>query len=163
MFRSSRARHSAPPVDIRDPLAYSMKMEGEKFEKKNIGGNPAEELSLIKQALPELVEELAEKGAGVELDTEGPVAVARKGASRYDPHMPKRKKKPQRSRVTPLLMVAVVVVGMIWATEQIASRGVGPNWLQFLFAGRDTGGMPGKMTMSARPCAARSLSPRPAG
>ncbi len=55
--------------------------------------------------------------------------------------MPKRKKKPQRSRVTPLLMVAVVLVGVIWATEQVASRGVGPNWLQFLFAGTDTGGL----------------------
>lgn len=55
--------------------------------------------------------------------------------------MPKRKKKPQRSRMAPLLMVAVVVVGVIWATEQIASRGVGPNWLQFLFAGSDTGGL----------------------
>ena len=55
--------------------------------------------------------------------------------------MPKRKKKPQHSRVTPLLVIAVAIVAVIWATEQLAARGVGPNWLQFLFAGGDTGGL----------------------
>lgn len=55
--------------------------------------------------------------------------------------MPKRKKKPQRSRLKPLLIVAVVVIGVIWATERIASLGVGPDWLQFLFASRGAGGL----------------------
>lgn len=55
--------------------------------------------------------------------------------------MPKRKKKPQRSSAAPLLVLAVAIVAVIWATEQIAARGVGPNWLQFLFAGANTGGL----------------------
>ena len=55
--------------------------------------------------------------------------------------MPKRKKKPQHSSVTPLLVIAVAIVAVIWATEQLTARGVGPNWLQFLFAGGDTGGL----------------------
>jgi N-acetylmuramoyl-L-alanine amidase len=55
--------------------------------------------------------------------------------------MPKRKKKAQRSRITPLLAVAVTIVAVIWATEQLTARGVGPNWLQFLFAGAATGGL----------------------
>jgi N-acetylmuramoyl-L-alanine amidase len=55
--------------------------------------------------------------------------------------MPKRKKKPQRSSAAPLLVLAVAVVAVIWATEQIAARGMGPNWLQFLFAGGTTGGL----------------------
>jgi len=55
--------------------------------------------------------------------------------------MPKRKKKPQGSRATPLLVVAVALVAIIWATEQLTARGVGPSWLQFLFAGGDTGGL----------------------
>jgi N-acetylmuramoyl-L-alanine amidase len=55
--------------------------------------------------------------------------------------MPKLKKKPQPSRATPLLVVAVALVAVIWATEQITARGVGPSWLQFLFAGAETGGL----------------------
>jgi N-acetylmuramoyl-L-alanine amidase len=55
--------------------------------------------------------------------------------------MPKRKKKPQRSSAAALLVLAVAIVGVIWATEQIAARGVGPSWLQFLFAGQPTGGL----------------------
>ncbi len=55
--------------------------------------------------------------------------------------MPKRKKKPQRSGAGPLLLLAVAFVAVIWATEQIAARGVGPAWLQFLFAGQSTGGL----------------------
>ncbi len=60
---------------------------------------------------------------------------------RVDRAVPKRKKKPQRSSAAPLLLLAVAIVGVIWATERIAARGVGPNWLQFLFAGQPTGGM----------------------
>lgn len=55
--------------------------------------------------------------------------------------MAKRKKKPQRSGVVPLLLLAIAIIGVIWTTEQIAARGVGPNWLQFLFAGQPTGGV----------------------
>lgn len=55
--------------------------------------------------------------------------------------MPKRKKKPQHSSAKPLVVLAVIVVAAIWATQQIAARGIGPNWLQFLFAGQATGGL----------------------
>ncbi len=55
--------------------------------------------------------------------------------------MPKRKKKPQRSSAKPLLLLAVAFVAVIWAGERIATRGVGPNWLQFLLAGQPTGGL----------------------
>lgn len=55
--------------------------------------------------------------------------------------MPKRKKKPQRSSAAPLLLLAVAVIAIIWATEQLTARGVGPTWLQFLFAGGSTGGL----------------------
>lgn len=55
--------------------------------------------------------------------------------------MPKRKKKPQRSSAAPLLVLAITIVAVIWATEQITARGIGPNWLQFLFAGGTTGGL----------------------
>jgi N-acetylmuramoyl-L-alanine amidase len=57
-------------------------------------------------------------------------------ACRYHPFMPTRKKKPQRSGsgTRAILALAVVLFAGIWLTEQVASRGVGPNWLQFLFA-----------------------------
>lgn len=55
--------------------------------------------------------------------------------------MPKRKKKQQRSSAAPLLLLAVAIIAVIWATEQLTARGVGPNWLQFLFAGGSTGGL----------------------
>ncbi|MGE5603967.1 MAG: N-acetylmuramoyl-L-alanine amidase family protein [Nitrososphaerales archaeon] len=55
--------------------------------------------------------------------------------------MPKRKKNAQRSSAAPLLVLAVALIGVIWATEQITARGVGPSWLQFLFAGKPTGGL----------------------
>jgi N-acetylmuramoyl-L-alanine amidase len=58
--------------------------------------------------------------------------------------MPTRKKKPQRSgsgtRV--LLVLAVVLFAGIWLIEQAASRGIGPSWVQFLFAAEEaTGGL----------------------
>ncbi len=48
--------------------------------------------------------------------------------------MPNRNKKPQRSRTASLLVLAVVILAGIWVAEQISARGVGPAWLQFLFA-----------------------------
>lgn len=56
--------------------------------------------------------------------------------------MPSRKKKPQSSRTLPLIVLAIVILAGIWLTEQVASRGIGPDWLQFLFAaGKPTGGL----------------------
>ena len=48
--------------------------------------------------------------------------------------MPDRKKKPQRSNTASLLVLAVVILAGIWVAEQIAARGLGPDWLQSLFA-----------------------------
>jgi N-acetylmuramoyl-L-alanine amidase len=64
-------------------------------------------------------------------------------ACRYDPFaMPSRKKKPRSSRTAPLIVFAVVILAGIWLTEQVATRGLGPNWLQFLFAAEQpTGGL----------------------
>jgi N-acetylmuramoyl-L-alanine amidase len=58
--------------------------------------------------------------------------------------MPTRKKKPQRSGSSTrvLLVFAVVLLVGIWVTEQAASRGIGPAWMQFLFAAKEpTGGL----------------------
>jgi N-acetylmuramoyl-L-alanine amidase len=55
--------------------------------------------------------------------------------------MPKRKKKPQRSSAKPLLLLAVALVAVIWTVQQLSARGVGPDWFQFLFAGKSTGGL----------------------
>jgi len=58
--------------------------------------------------------------------------------------MPTRKKKPQRSGsgTRALLVLAIVLFAGIWLTEQVASRGIGPGWLQFLFAASEpTGGL----------------------
>lgn len=58
--------------------------------------------------------------------------------------MPTRKKRPQRSGsgAKALLVLAVVLFAGIWLTEQVASRGIGPSWLQFLFAASEsTGGL----------------------
>lgn len=58
--------------------------------------------------------------------------------------MPTRKKKPQRSgsATRVLLVLAIVLFAGIWLTEQVASRGIGPGWLQFLFAASEpTGGL----------------------
>lgn len=50
--------------------------------------------------------------------------------------MPTRKKKPQRSGTGTkvLLAIAVLMFVGIWLTEQAASRGIGPEWMRFLFA-----------------------------
>jgi N-acetylmuramoyl-L-alanine amidase len=58
--------------------------------------------------------------------------------------MPNRKKRPQHSGTGTkvLLVFAVVLFAGIWLTEQVASRGIGPAWLQFLFAADEpTGGL----------------------
>jgi N-acetylmuramoyl-L-alanine amidase len=58
--------------------------------------------------------------------------------------MPTRKKKPQRSGsgTKALLALTVVLFAGIWLVEQVASRGIGPSWLQFLFAASEpTGGL----------------------
>ena len=50
--------------------------------------------------------------------------------------MPNRKKKPQRfsSGTKFLLALAVLMFGGIWVVEQAATQGLGPEWLQILFA-----------------------------
>jgi len=56
--------------------------------------------------------------------------------------MPTRKKKSQPSRTAPLLVLAIVILAGIWSVERIAERGIGPAWLQFLFAAEgSTGGL----------------------
>jgi N-acetylmuramoyl-L-alanine amidase len=56
--------------------------------------------------------------------------------------MPNRKKSSQRSRTAPLLVLAVLIFAGIWTAEQLSARGLGPDWLQFLFAAaRPTGGL----------------------
>jgi N-acetylmuramoyl-L-alanine amidase len=58
--------------------------------------------------------------------------------------MTNRKKRPQHSGsgTKVLLVFAVVLFAGIWLTEQVASRGIGPAWLQFLFAADEpTGGL----------------------
>lgn len=58
--------------------------------------------------------------------------------------MPTRKKSAQRSGsgTKVLLVFAVVLFTGIWLTEQAATRGIGPSWLQFLFAASEpTGGL----------------------